>query len=318
MQRGAATQNRPDSWLARPAFQGKHVHCKLGLKRLWYSLSRFSSSVPHLLEMPTVPPNTPPRVLTVAGSDSGGGAGIQADLKTILAMGGYGMSALTALTAQNTLGVVAVHAVPPGFVARQIDSVAEDIGVDAAKTGMLNTPGVIAAVAERIGHHGIGPLVVDPVMISKSGARLLQPGAEDALREQLLPLATVLTPNLPEAQVLSGLEVRKQDQMRDAARSVLDLGPAVVLVKGGHLEGPPVDLFYDGEEFVEIAYPRVKTKNTHGTGCTYSAAIATCLGRGMDPLGAVRTARKALQRAIENALPLGEGHGPLDHRAMFD
>lgn len=261
--------------------------------------------------------NLPPRILTIAGSDSGGGAGIQADLKTILAMDGYGMSALTALTAQNTCGVRGVHPVPPDFVADQIDSVAEDIGVDAAKTGMLNTAGVVAAVAGRVGHHRLEPLVVDPVMISKSGARLLQPAAEDALRDELVPLATVLTPNLPEARMLSGIEVSRPDQMRDAARAVLDLGPAAVVIKGGHLEGEPLDLFYDGEEFVEIAYPRVETRNTHGTGCTYSAAIATCLGRGMAPAEAVRAARAALQHAIENALPLGEGHGPLDHRAMF-
>jgi hydroxymethylpyrimidine kinase/phosphomethylpyrimidine kinase len=261
--------------------------------------------------------NLPPRILTIAGSDSGGGAGIQADLKTILALGGYGMSALTALTAQNTCGVSSVHAVPPDFVADQIDSLAEDIGIDAAKTGMLNTAAVVAAVAERVAHHRIEPLVVDPVMVSKSGARLLQPTAEDALREDLVPLATVLTPNLPEARMLSGIKVSRPDQMRDAARAVLDLGPDAVVIKGGHLEGEPVDLFYDGEEFAEITYPRVETKNTHGTGCTYSAAIATCLGGGMEPTKAVRTARKALQRAIEKALPLGAGHGPLDHRAMF-
>ena len=261
--------------------------------------------------------NPPPRILTIAGSDSGGGAGVQADLKTILAMGGYGMSALTALTAQNTCEVRGVHPVPAEFVALQIQTVAEDIGVDAAKTGMLHSREVVLAVAETV--KGLIPqLVVDPVMVSKSGARLLEETAEQALRDELLPLARILTPNLPETEVLCGHTVRTRHQMRDAARAILDLGPETVVVKGGHLEDSPVDLFYDGEEFETLDYKRVETKNTHGTGCTYSAAIATCLGRGMEPRNAVEVAREALQRAIENALPLGHGHGPLNHHVMFE
>ncbi len=259
----------------------------------------------------------PPRILTIAGSDSGGGAGIQADLKTITALGGYGMCAVTALTAQNTVGVRGVQEVPPEFVALQIDAVAEDIGVDAAKTGMLSSAPVVEAVADRIRHHRIERLVVDPVMVAGSGARLLEAEGERALRESLLPLALLVTPNLSEAAALSGTEVRKPDQMREAARRIAGLGPRWVVVKGGHLEGAPVDLLFDGSDFTELARPRVETPNTHGTGCTFASATATFLGHGESVPDAVRLAGEALQAAIEDSLPFGKGRGPLDHRAMF-
>jgi len=260
----------------------------------------------------------PPRILTIAGSDSGGGAGIQADLKTITALGGFGMSALTALTAQNTVEVRGVHEVPVQFVALQIDAVVEDIGVDAAKTGMLSSAAIVEVVADRIRRHGIERLVVDPVMVAKSGARLLEAEAEEALRSELLPLALVATPNLQEAAALCGRTVATLDEMRDAARRIRDLGSRWVVVKGGHLDGDPVDVLFGGEDFVEIKRPRVATESTHGTGCTFASAIATFLGRGEAVPDAVRLARDALQAALEGALPLGKGHGPLDHRAIFD
>ncbi|MFW6456838.1 MAG: bifunctional hydroxymethylpyrimidine kinase/phosphomethylpyrimidine kinase [Planctomycetota bacterium] len=259
----------------------------------------------------------PPKILTIAGSDSGGGAGIQADLKTITVLGGYGMSAITALTAQNTDEVLGIHASPPDFVRLQIDAVADDIGIDSAKTGMLHNAPIIVAVAEAISYHNIPNLVVDPVMIAKGGARLLEKEAEQMLCERLLPCATILTPNLPEAASICNHPVQTLQEMRDAAREIHYMGPTTVLIKGGHLEGDPVDLFYDGSSFHELEFRRINTTNTHGTGCTYSAAIATYLGRGMDVIDAVHSARSAIQTGIENALSLGKGHGPLDHLAMF-
>ncbi len=258
-----------------------------------------------------------PRILTIAGSDSGGGAGIQADLKTITALGGFGMSAVTALTAQNTVGVRGVLEVAPEFVAMQIDAVVEDIGVDAAKTGMLSGRAVIEVVAERVRRHGIRPLVVDPVMVAQSGDSLLADDAEGAIRDLMLPLATIVTPNLPEAERLVGMGIETEEQMRDAARRIRDLGPDWVLMKGGHLTGDPVDLLFDGTDFVELRRPRVLTQNTHGTGCTYAAAIATGLAQGMTVPDAVARARDAVQAGLAASLAIGHGHGPLDHRAMF-
>jgi len=261
--------------------------------------------------------NVIPTVLSIAGSDSGGGAGIQADLKTITALGAFGTSAVTALTAQNTVGVRGVHEVPAEFVAAQIDAVMEDIGADAAKTGMLGSRAVIEVVADRVRHHGIGPLVVDPVMVAKSGAALLAADARRTLRELLLPLAEVVTPNLPEAAELAGIAVTEQADMPEAARRIHACGPRYVLVKGGHLEGEAADLLYDGSAFVRVVRPRVSTRNTHGTGCTYAAAIATGLARGMAVPQAVEWARDALQAALEGSLDLGQGCGPLGHGAMF-
>ena len=254
------------------------------------------------------------RALTIAGSDSGGGAGIQADLKTFMAFGVYGASAITAITAQNTLGVRAIHEVPPDVVAAQIDAVLEDIGADAAKTGMLSSTPIIEAVADRLRAHSVAALVVDPVMIAKSGDALLRPEAVRALRELLLPMATVVTPNAPEATVLSGLEVRDLASAREAARRIRDLGPEMVIVKGGHLGGERSDdLVFDGRSFEILSGPRIGTPHTHGTGCTFSAAIAACLARGLEPLAAAREARAFLQGAIEHAEPLGAGHGPVNH-----
>lgn len=252
----------------------------------------------------------PPTVLTIAGSDSGGGAGIQADLKTFAALGVFGMSAITAVTAQNTVGVRGIVEVTPEFVRQQIDAVASDIGVDAAKTGMLSSAPIIEAVAGGIRHHGIAKLVVDPVMISKSGAALLRPEARDALRRLILPLAEVVTPNLHEAAALADRTVGTLEEMEDAARALHALGPRVVVVKGGHLEGAAVDLVFDGSRFERLESPRIATRHTHGTGCVFSAAIAGSLAKGVPTRQAIRDAKAFITAAIREALPLGSGHGP--------
>jgi hydroxymethylpyrimidine/phosphomethylpyrimidine kinase len=251
-----------------------------------------------------------PRALSIAGSDSGGGAGIQADLKTFSALGVYGTTAITAVTAQNTAEVTGVVELPPEAVAQQIDAVVTDIGADAAKTGMLSNAGIIGAVADRIRRHRLARLVVDPVMISKSGAPLLRPEAMEALRRDLLPLALVVTPNLHEAGALLGRGVRTTEEMEAAARAIRDLGPVWVIVKGGHLTGPAADLVYDGARLEWLESPRLQTPHTHGTGCVFSAAITAGLAKGLEPLAAIRDAKAFITRAIENALPLGRGHGP--------
>jgi len=255
-----------------------------------------------------------PRALTVAGSDSGGGAGIQADLKTFSAFGVYGTSAITAVTAQNTLGVRAIHEVPPQVVAAQIDAVLEDIGADAVKTGMLSSAAIIEAVADRLRAHSVTALVVDPVMVAKSGDVLLRPEAVQALLQLILPMAAVVTPNAPEAGVLSGIEVSDAESAREAARRIHALGAAIVIVKGGHLDGDRSDdLYFDGGDFEVLSGRRIVTPHTHGTGCTFSAAIAAGLALGLAPLAAAREARAFLQGAIEHAEPLGAGHGPVNH-----
>ena len=253
------------------------------------------------------------RAMTIAGSDSGGGAGIQADLKTFAALGVYGSSALTAITAQNTLGVTAVHELPPDMVAAQIDAVMSDIGADAVKTGMLSNSGIIRTVAEKVGEHAIENLVVDPVMVAKGGDRLLQEEAVEALRGLLVPLAAVVTPNLPEASVLVGRDVESLEDARRAARDILDMGARSVVVKGGHLQGDAVDVFYDGRQMREIAAPRIPTTSTHGTGCTFASAIAAGLAQGMGTEDAVVRAKEYVTEAIHNAFPVGTGHGPLHH-----
>ena len=254
-----------------------------------------------------------PRVLTIAGSDSGGGAGIQADLKVFLALGCHGMSAITALTAQNTTAVTGVHEVPPEFVIAQIDAVATDIGIDAAKTGMLASGAIVEAVVKAVEAHDIAPLVVDPVSVSKSGDVLLADDAIEVLRARLVPLATVLTPNLLEAGMLLGEEVRSADEMRDAARALRALGPGYVLVKGGHLTGgEAVDVGFDGTGFEEFAGPRFDTRDTHGTGCALSAAIAARLGAGDDVSEAVSHAKGFVSGAIRRGLRIGRGHGPVN------
>jgi hydroxymethylpyrimidine/phosphomethylpyrimidine kinase len=251
--------------------------------------------------------------LTIAGSDSGGGAGIQADLKTFSALGVFGMSAITAITAQNTLGVTAVFELPPEIVAAQIDAVVTDIGVDAAKTGMIANSEIIKVVAAKVREHGISTLVVDPVMIATSGDRLLREEAVQALRTELLPLATVATPNLPEAGVLTGREVSSTEEMRDAARAIVDLGARSVIVKGGHLAGDALDIFYDGSQFLELPARRIDTTSTHGTGCTLASAIAALLAKGEPLEQAITQAKVYVTAAIERAYPIGHGHGPVHH-----
>jgi len=255
-----------------------------------------------------------PRALTIAGSDSGGGAGIQADLKTFFALGCHGMSALTALTAQNTVAVTAIHEVPPEFVIAQIDAVASDIGVDAAKTGMLSSAGIVEAVAKAIEVHGIEHLVVDPVFVSKHRDHLLAPEAVSTLTERLLPLAQVVTPNLYEAEgLVGGGEITSLDDMREASKALHALGPRCVLIKGGHLSGDTaVDLLFDGRDFTELSGPRFETEDTHGTGCALSAAITARLAHGDDTLTAVRAAKDFVSGAIRRGLRIGKGYGPVN------
>jgi hydroxymethylpyrimidine/phosphomethylpyrimidine kinase len=257
------------------------------------------------------------RVLTIAGSDSGGGAGIQADLKTITVLGGFGMSAITALTAQNTVGVQGIVELDVGFVKKQIDSVLSDIGADAIKTGMLANSEIVRAVAEKIGEYGIGKVVVDPVMVAKSGDALLKKEAQETVKRELLPLCYLVTPNLPEASVLSGCEVKGLDDMKGAAMAIHQLGARHVLVKGGHLPGNPVDLLFDGQRFHEFEGERVATKNTHGTGCTYSAAIATELAKGKPLAEAIKKAKAFMTIALRFSLDIGKGHGPTNPYAMI-
>lgn len=253
------------------------------------------------------------KAMTIAGSDSGGGAGIQADLKTFSALGVYGSSAITALTAQNTLGVAGIHEVPAEFVAAQIDAILDDVGADAAKTGMLSSSAIIAAVADRLRAHHFERLVVDPVMVAKSGDALLRPEAVAALKSDLLPLAHVVTPNLPEAEVLVGRALTTEEAVREAAREIHAMGPAHVLVKGGHRAGDAVDLLFDGREFREYRSERVDTPHTHGTGCTFSAAIAAGLARGLAAPEAIAQAKEYLTGAIRRAEPIGKGRSPVHH-----
>ena len=250
--------------------------------------------------------------LTIAGSDSGGGAGVQADLKTFAAHGLHGASAITAVTAQNSVGVADWVALEPHMVAAQIEAVATDMPVVAAKTGMLGTREIVAAVAEAVVRFELPHLVVDPVMVAKSGHRLLDPEAERAYFDHLLGVASVLTPNLAEAEALLGRPVHGIPEMRRAARELRARGPRVVVVKGGHLEGDAVDVFFDGHRLEELAAARIPTRNTHGTGCTFSAAIAARLGLGADPLEAVRGAKDYVPEAIRRSYEVGRGHGPLD------
>ncbi len=254
-----------------------------------------------------------PRALTIAGSDSGGGAGIQADLKVFLVLRCHGMSALTALTAQNTLGVSGIHEVPPEFVTAQIDAVAIDIGVDAVKTGMLASAPIIEAVAEGVEAHDLRRLVVDPVFVAKSGDRLLATDAVEALRRRLIPMAAVVTPNLHEAAGLVGGEVGSDDEIRLAAETIHSFGPRAVLIKGGHRPGErATDFYFDGDRFVEIDGPRLDTDDTHGTGCTLAAAIAARLAHGDDLLAAVAYAKEFVTRSIERGLRIGKGYGPVN------
>lgn len=257
------------------------------------------------------------KALTIAGSDSGGGAGIQADLKTFQELGVFGMSAITAVTAQNTMGVQAVFPMTAEAVAKQMDSVGADLEPDALKTGMLFNAEIIEAVSEKIKQYGWKKLVVDPVMIAKGGAALLQREAVSALKKDLLPLALIITPNIPEAEALAGIPVRSLEDKKEAAKRLLALGVRNVIIKGGHDEAvnEAVDMFYDGLEFQFFSSPRVMTKNTHGTGCTFSSALTSELAKGAGINEAVATAKDFIQAAISADLHLGSGHGPTNHWA---
>ncbi|MEL6705309.1 MAG: bifunctional hydroxymethylpyrimidine kinase/phosphomethylpyrimidine kinase [Bacteroidota bacterium] len=264
-------------------------------------------SVPHA--------STHPVALTIAGSDSGGGAGLQADLKAMHAHGAFGMSVVTAITAQNSQAVTAALDLPADLVQAQIDAVAGDFQVHAVKTGMLSSRVLIDAVADGIERHGLGPVVVDPVMISKSGFALLKPDAVEAVKARMLPLARLATPNVHEAEALTGQTIRTLDEAQAAAAAIHAMGARSVLVKGGHLDGEAdaVDVLYDGTTFAFFRSPRIDTPNTHGTGCTYASAIAAGLARGFELATAVGRAKAYLTEAIRQALPLGHGHGPVHH-----
>lgn len=254
-----------------------------------------------------------PVAMTVAGSDSGGGAGIQADLKVFLVLGCHGTSAVTALTAQNTVAVTGIHEVPPEFVVEQIDAIASDMGVDAAKTGMLASAPIVEAVAAALARHGIGRLVVDPVFVSKHRDRLLREDAVDALTKRLFPLASVVTPNLYEAEGLCGFSVSSVADMKKAAEAIHSFGAGAVLVKGGHLESErALDVLFDGDRHVELDGPRFDTRDTHGTGCALSAAITARLAHGDDVGDAVATAKDFVSGAIERGIRVGRGYGPVN------
>ncbi len=255
-----------------------------------------------------------PVVLTIAGSDSGSGAGIQADLKTFAAHGVHGTSAITAVTAQNTLGVTAVQEVDLDVIAAQIDAVVEDMHPVAVKTGMLSSPEIVRLVAAKANEYGWQTLVVDPVMVASSGARLLRDEAVETYRTELLPLAAVTTPNLLEATELTGIEIASSGDAREAAKAISVLGVKYVVVKGGHMEvaGESRDLLYDGRDFVEFGLPWIDTTSTHGTGCTFASAITAQLALGGDIESAFRSAKKFVWEAMNAAYPVGQGHGPLN------
>ena len=253
------------------------------------------------------------KALTIAGSDSGGGAGIQADLKTFAAHGVFGMSVITAITAQNTLGVSAVQDILPEVIAAQIAAIFDDMGADAVKIGMVSQPETIRIIAAGLGKYHARLVVLDPVMISKSGYHLLQPEAEQVLAAELLPLATIVTPNIPEAEAILHREIATLTDMEKAARDIHALGPRAVLLKGGHRHEDATDILFDGGKCIRLEAPRIPTRNTHGTGCTLSSAIAANLARNMSVPEAVVAAKKYITIAIEHALPIGKGVGPTHH-----
>ena len=262
----------------------------------------------------------PVKVLCIGGSDSSGGAGIQADLKAVSACGCYGMSVITAVTAQNTLGVQDIYPVSPKFVAQQLESVLSDIGADVVKTGMLLTSGVVQVVVKKIKEYNISKVVVDPVMMAKGGCSLMQDKAREALVKKLLPLAFVVTPNIPEAQNLAKMKIKSSAAMKKAAALIYKLGAKNVLIKGGHLPGAKqsgaVDILYDGDKYYEFSAPWIDSHDTHGTGCTYASALAAEIARGMNIITAVEKAKKLVTDAIKNSLNIGAGHGPVN--ALFN
>ena len=250
------------------------------------------------------------KILTIAASDSSGGAGIQADIKAITVLGGYALSAITALTAQNFISIEGIHPVPCDFLSKQLDAVLKDIGADAVKTGMLLEETAVKTIVDKIKEHDIPIIVIDPVISSTTGHTLLKDNALKILKEELLPLATMVTPNLDETFALTGIKADSISSMKDAAKKLFKLGAKNVLIKGGHLKEDPIDILYDGKSFFEFPEKRIHTKNTHGTGCTLSAAIATELAKGFSPVDAVKNAKEFITTAIKFSLPLGSGHGP--------
>jgi hydroxymethylpyrimidine kinase/phosphomethylpyrimidine kinase len=258
----------------------------------------------------------PVKVLCIGGSDSSGGAGIQADLKAVSACGCYGMSVITAITAQNTLGVQDIYPVSPKFVAQQLESVLSDIGADAVKTGMLLTAGIVQVVVKKIKEYNISKVVVDPVMIAKGGRSLIQDKARETLVKKLLPLAFVVVPNIHEAENLAKMKIRSIAAMKKAAAFIHKLGAKNVLIKGGHLPGVKqsgaIDILYDGDKYYEFSAPWIDSRNTHGTGCTYASVLASGLAQGKNIIDAAWQAKIMVTRAIENALSLGKGHGPVN------
>lgn len=261
----------------------------------------------------TMPPMKICKVLTIAGSDSGAGAGIQADLKTFAALGVYGTSAITAITAQNTVGVAEILELTPKIVAAQIEAVIADIGAHAVKTGMLASAPIIETVAEKIQQHRLVNVVVDPVMVATSGDLLIKRNAVDALRLHLVPLATLITPNVQEANQLTGLTISNARDIRRAAQRIFEMGAKSVLIKGGHRRGPAIDLFFDGKKFRQLRTQRIRTVHTHGTGCTLSAAIAAYLAKGEKLESAVMHAKTYITSALRKGFPVGSGHGPVHH-----
>lgn len=252
-------------------------------------------------------------LLTIAGSDCSGGAGIQADLKTFSAHGTYGMSVITAVTAQNTQGVLAVQDITAGIIGQQLEAIFDDIEVDAVKIGMVSVEETIDVIAAKLQQYQVKNIVVDPVMVSKSGYRLLQPEAQARLVSELLPLATVVTPNIPEAEVITGQTIISFEDMQQAAQTIYAMGPKNVLIKGGHRQSDATDILFDGEDFYYLPSVRIPTTNTHGTGCSLSSAIAANIGQGCEVFDAVRRAKDFITIAIEQAFPLGKGVGPVHH-----
>lgn len=258
-----------------------------------------------------------PTALTIAGSDSGAGAGIQADLKTFSALGVYGTTVITALTAQNTLGVQAIEVIAPEMVRKQLEAVLTDMDADAVKIGMLGSAGNIEMVAGTLRHYQARNIVLDPVLASTSGSLLLPGEALNVLIERLLPVIDWVTPNLAEAEILTGVTISNVDDMKKAAVELHQKGPKMVLVKGGHLSGAPTDIFYNGADFVVLEAERITTENTHGTGCTLSSAITAYLAKGRDPLSAVRMAKEFVTAAIQYSLKIGKGKGPVNQFFQF-
>ena len=263
---------------------------------------------------------TVPRALTIAGSDSGGGAGIQADLKTFTVFEVFGMSAITSVTAQNTKAVLGISNLSADFVGLQIDAVVKDIGVDAVKIGMLSNRDIVQVVARKISEHGLQNVVLDPVMVSSNGDPLLESDAVELLITKLFPLSKVVTPNIPEAEVITGSTISSVHEMKIVAEKIKFLGPENVLLKGGHFQNSKeaIDILYDGENFHEYVTSRIDTKNTHGTGCTYSAAICAGLAKGFSIHESVKIAKNYVTLAIQNSFDLGKGHGPLNHFYKID